>query len=47
MHGKDTTTVFTDVEGMQTAISSIMVPLQLTPRPDGPFQTQVAAAHAR
>ena len=45
MRGGGTTAVFTDVDIMQTAVSSIMVPLRLTPRLDGqPFRTQVAAA---
>lgn len=46
MHGGGTTAVFTDAESMQAAVSSIMVPLRLTPRLDGPFHTQVAAAQA-
>lgn len=47
MRGGGTAAVFTDAESMQAAVSSIMVPLQLTPRLDEqPFQTQVAAAQA-
>ncbi|MCL2733941.1 MAG: helix-turn-helix domain-containing protein [Actinomycetia bacterium] len=40
------TAVFTDVESMQAAVSSIMVPLQLTAPLDAPFQVQVSSAHA-
>lgn len=46
MRNGGTTAVFTDVERMQAAVSSILVPLRLTPRLDGPFQMQVTAAHA-
>ncbi|MFI1092246.1 helix-turn-helix domain-containing protein [Streptomyces sp. NPDC020917] len=40
------TAVFTDVESMQAAVSSIMVPLQLTAPLGTPFQVQVSSAHA-
>lgn len=41
-----TKAVFTSAESMQVAVSSIMVPLQLTPRVDVPFETHVRSAQA-
>lgn len=46
MHSEVMRTVYTNVESMQVAVSSIMVPLRLTPRLDVPFHVHVGSAQA-